>query len=525
MSAQVLSSATRGFNSLFTSSIMSRAFTFISGVVVARTVGRQVLGVGTLQLDELLFLGPLIITRDGLRKVAYRVDSGPNAGFQEQSLVNLCWMTVPVAIGIGCFGAWSLWTQFTSSDPAQLEQARYMRAILLTLFALLLALLQESSFLLAQTQMQQTLRAQSESLATLFKCIVTTVGTVVLGIGIEAFALGNIFYAGTLCVMYWSHFYRNRRDGGTSLFPKRYQNAHGWWDVKIFQDTKEFWWQSIQKWALENGEKVVLVFMGTAEMAGEYVLVSNLGSIVVRLLFQPLEEMSLAAFAKLKAVDQKDQTAESVAEVIRKTFRVLVLGLTLLGLVFACFGPAYSHLLLHLLYGTKWSASGAPTVMAFYCTYILAMALNGVCEAFVQGVSSHQELRSYNYWMLGFSVVFLLGVVNLMQYGAVGMVLANVLKMICRVVVCLFVYARRHGIVLPELLPAGSVMVAFFGAFCVTMYSSMKLYSVNEAGDVSWPTAAMHVGVGVLALAVVGGVSYRAHYRQLRRDVKELFGR
>ena len=38
------------------------------------------------------------------------------------------------------------------------------------------------------------------------------------------------------------------------------------------------------------------------EQAGEYVLVSNLGSIVARLLFQPLEEMALATFGQLQAL-------------------------------------------------------------------------------------------------------------------------------------------------------------------------------------------------------------------------------
>ena len=48
-----------------------------------------------------------------------------------------------------------------------------------------------------------------------------------------------------------------------------------------------------------------------------------------------------------------------------------------LGLLFVAFGPAYSWLLLHLLYGDEWSATAAPQALAVYCLYVLLMAVNG----------------------------------------------------------------------------------------------------------------------------------------------------
>lgn len=41
-------------------------------------------------------------------------------------------------------------------------------------------------------------------------------------------------------------------------------------------------------------------------------------------------------------------------------------------------------------------------------------------------------MRTYNYWMVLFSATFIGAVVLLMPYGAIGMVVANVLKMACR---------------------------------------------------------------------------------------------
>lgn len=58
------------------------------------------------------------------------------------------------------------------------------------------------------------------------------------------------------------------------------------------------------------------------------------------------------------------------------------------GLLAVAFGPAYSHLLLRVAYGQRWSNTGAPAALAAYCPYILLLAANGILEAFVHAVAS-----------------------------------------------------------------------------------------------------------------------------------------
>ena len=62
------------------------------------------------------------------------------------------------------------------------------------------------------------------------------------------------------------------------------------------------------------------------------------------------------------------------------------------GLLATAFGPSNTYLLLHLLYGTKYSATDAPTALALYCPYILLLAANGILESFVHAVS---QVRLY----------------------------------------------------------------------------------------------------------------------------------
>ena len=51
------------------------------------------------------------------------------------------------------------------------------------------------------------------------------------------------------------------------------------------------------------------------------------------------------------------------------------------------FGPAYTYMLLRLLYGLRWSETEAPRALAMYCVYILLLAANGILEAFVHAVA------------------------------------------------------------------------------------------------------------------------------------------
>lgn len=51
------------------------------------------------------------------------------------------------------------------------------------------------------------------------------------------------------------------------------------------------------------------------------------------------------------------------------------------------FGPAYTYMLLRLVYGQRWSETEAPRALAAYCLYILLLAVNGILEAFVHAVA------------------------------------------------------------------------------------------------------------------------------------------
>lgn len=140
-------------------------------------------------------------------------------------------------------------------------------------------------------------------------------------------------------------------------------------------------------------------------LQGVYGLVSNLGSLVVRTLFQPLEEAAFAAFSAWGAEAKASTPAEPASEKsgrsstkasgssssssrgeagmklqpLLRALSPMVKAVALLGLLAAAFGPSYSYVLLRLVYGTRWSETEAPAVLAAYSVYVLLLALNGGC--------------------------------------------------------------------------------------------------------------------------------------------------
>lgn len=202
-------------------------------------------------------------------------------------------------------------------------------------------------------------------------------------------------------------------------------------DPDVLKTAGIFGLQAFQKHFLAEGEKMVLVAVESSYNQGVYGLVNNLGSLVARLVFQPIEEAAFASFTTAATIPsvppepEKDERTHSETKptagaapgprsrgaatekeaeakgaaaaaaapeanlgaealsLIALTRVVLVLGL--LGVTF---GPPNARLVIHMLYSYAWSSGEAPGLLGHYCLYLLAMALNGVTEAFVHAGES-----------------------------------------------------------------------------------------------------------------------------------------
>ena len=144
--------------------------------------------------------------------------------------------------------------------------------------------------------------------------------------------------------------------------------------------------------------------------------------------------------------------AAAAVDAAKQSLHTLLRLYVLLSLVIVTLGPFASTPLLSVVAGRRWLGSGADRVLALYCLYIPLLAVNGVAESFVASVAAEAEVHAQSLWMAAFSAAFAGSAFVLMSVfslGARGLVLANAVNMLCRIVwSALFIkryFRRREG--------------------------------------------------------------------------------
>ncbi|GKT51407.1 oligosaccharide translocation protein RFT1 [Colletotrichum spaethianum] len=443
----------RGASLLIILQIGSRAVTFIANQLLLRFLTAQLLGVST-QL-EVYYLSVLFFARESLRVAVQRQETRPGSGKKEddskarvgresQAVVNLGYL----AVLLGCFVTVGLgWLYLSSADESTVKTPNFLLALRLYAVAAVLELLSEPCFVLMQTRLQFGTRASAESIATFLRCIVTF-GTAFwasragVEFGVLPFAVGQLSYGASLLLIYLWSGTRLARADGFSILPKSLGSGQDYVASYFYRPTvslaSSMMAQSLVKHVLTQGDTFLVSILSTPKSQGVYALASNYGGLLARLVLQPIEESSRSYFSRLlSSQDTETKPSKETAAKASQHLHTLLKFYLLLSSIIVSIGPVAAPPLLSLVAGKRWANEGAGEVLAVYCYYIPLLAMNGVAEAFVASVASEAQVHRQSAWMGAFSVAFGSAAflfMRVMDLGASGLVFANCINMLCRIV-------------------------------------------------------------------------------------------
>ncbi|XP_068838517.1 man(5)GlcNAc(2)-PP-dolichol translocation protein RFT1 isoform X2 [Capricornis sumatraensis] len=498
-SREVLGQAARLASSGLLLQVLFRLITFVLNAFILRFLSKEIVGIVNVRLT-LLYSTTLFLAREAFRRACL---SGAAQRDWSQTL-NLLWLTVPLGVFWSLFLGW-VWLQLLAvPDPHVVPH--YGTGVVVFGFSAVVELLGEPFWVLAQAHLFVKLKVIAESLSVILKSVLTAL--LVLWLphwGLYIFSLAQLFYTTVLVLCYVIYFAKVLGSpesakqqalpvsSMTDLLPSMTKSRAfvNWEEANL---TWSFFKQSFLKQILTEGV---------------YDIVNNLGSLVARLIFQPIEESFYIFFAKVleREKDATLQKQEDVAVAAAVLESLLKLAL-LTGLTITVFGFAFSQLVLDIYGGVMLSSGSGPVLLRAYCLYVLLLAINGVTECFTFAAMSKEEVDRYNFTMLALSSSFLMLSYVLTRWcGSVGFILANCFNMGIRITQSLrFIY--RYYRKSPHRPLAGlSLPPVLLGTFAISggITAASEVFLCCEWG---WLARLAHIAVGALCLGVTLGTAF-----------------
>ena len=377
--------------------VLSRLATFALNQFLVRLTSPEVLGAASIQF-ELLTGFVLTAAREGVRCVVLREGGQPEL----DGNLSVAAVAVGLVLDAACAGLYL----FRASE--ELRASPYF-ASAVALFALGTALELFSEPLYHAVRSDVRVRVRAEALAVGTSCVTvlaSMAAPVWFGIdasggatyGLVCYGLGRTAFGLTLLVSYaWA-----ARKPFYALRLRRHKDGN-YLSPTALSLTWAMGQQALLKHVLGEADKLAVSWLGTLQDQGGYALASNYGSLVVRLLFQPIEEATRIAFSRTMTNATKPQLDAAVGT-LSTLFRLHVL----LGSFFVTFGPPLARIAIWILAGRQWACeTAAPALLGAYACYIPMLGLNGLAEGFLTATATAPQLARYNRVLIGSSGVFL----------------------------------------------------------------------------------------------------------------------
>ncbi len=208
-------------------------------------------------------------------------------------------MGILTALAVGTLWTWG-------ASPEELGEPHFFLAVSITLCANMLELLSEPGYARAQRQMSFKRRFIVESTAVLALCLTLFFWVFSFGPSLLGWAAGQVAFS-LACAIGYTTVPNIEKSSSSS--------SSSWFFSLPSQSTFHLWlsqqWQCGQALALQEGERIMLKVLAPLSQQGSYGLVAALGSLVVRSVFFPLEEVASLYFSRLLSTTTTTTTSSS----------------------------------------------------------------------------------------------------------------------------------------------------------------------------------------------------------------------
>ena len=349
--------------------VMFRILTFIMNGILLRYTTKDMIGIVNVRL-MLLNQTIVFVAREAFRKACL----SKTADKRWPQVINLLWCVFPLGALLS-FVLGYVWLYLLEiPDPVKIPN--YPLAVIVFAAGGSIELLSEQLWVVAQAFVFLRLKVVIEGIANFARCFITLALVVfVPDLGIIAFCIAQMAFSVLAMVLYYVYFiyYINNSDPkekGTvandfplksvrDFFPKTL-NDKSFVSLGLANLTWSFFKQSFLKKILTEGERYIMTLFKvlTFSQQGIYDVINNLGSLVARCVFMPIEESYYTFFAHtLERGNSADKQSPNSARMASETLEVVLKFVVLVGLTFLVFGYSYSFLLLDI-YGGATLSSG-----------------------------------------------------------------------------------------------------------------------------------------------------------------------
>ncbi|KAI6043107.1 Rft protein-domain-containing protein [Pisolithus marmoratus] len=488
--------------------LVSRVFTFVLNQGLVRLASPQAYGTVAVQF-ELLINTILFLSREGVRNSLLRVwpqqgaaGDSTNSALQFAQCSNLA--TVPAMLGIPVTLLTVMAYGYTASQDAR-SQPLFQIAMFIYAAAAVIELCSEPMHNRAMGEARTSVRVRAEGLGVSSKTAVTYLALLLdshLGeqkFTLVAFALGQVTYSSVIFIIYLvdmpdSRFLPVRLSQASSRSFAISRRGYGllaeFFDSNAFYLSMTMTLQSLVKHFLTEGDKFLVSYWSPLRDQGGYAIAVNYGSLIARVVFQPIEEICRVYFSRVlsspKGSPRGGSSGAAAARPALKQASDALATLLSIQVVFSVlvvtFGSLYLPVVMQILLPRRYLTTSAPQVLSAWIWYIPFLSVNGGLEAFHSSTASPEDLRKQSWCMFVYSGLYILAATSFYKLGLgdASLVYANIINLSARIlftVTFIFHYFKKRT----NSPPFGVADIfpdwRFLGAVAI----SYAIISVNES--------------------------------------------